>query len=336
MYIVNVSVICTVLNEGQSIQNLLDSLVAQTRPPDEVVFVDGGSTDDTVTTLQQVAAAGKLPIRVIVEPGANISRGRNIAIRAAAGPIIASTDAGVRLDNHWLEELVKPFQTDKSLSVVSGFFVPDPQSAFEVAMGATVLPALNNIDPDTFLPSSRSIAFLKSSWQAIDGYPEWLDFCEDLIFDIRLRDEAGPFAFAPQAVVYFQPRKNLRAFIKQYYQYARGDGKADLWRKRHVIRYITYLIALPLLIILGAFVSSWWLLGIIIGGLGMFYTPYRRLPGLWGSLSMLEKLQAILWVPVIRITGDIAKMIGYPIGRQWRLERLSTQPELRWQYPKTS
>lgn len=332
----NVSVICTVLNEGQSIQNLLDSLVAQTRPPDEVVFVDGGSTDDTVTTLQQVAAAGKLPIRVIVEPGANISRGRNIAIRAAAGPIIASTDAGVRLDNHWLEELVKPFQTDKSLSVVSGFFVPDPQSAFEVAMGATVLPALNNIDPDTFLPSSRSIAFLKSSWQAIDGYPEWLDFCEDLIFDIRLRDEAGPFAFAPRAVVYFQPRKNLRAFIKQYYQYARGDGKADLWRKRHVIRYITYLIALPLLIILGAFVSSWWLLGIIIGGLGMFYTPYRRLPGLWGSLSMLEKLQAILWVPVIRIAGDIAKMIGYPIGRQWRLERLSTQPELRWQYPKTS
>jgi hypothetical protein len=51
---------------------------------------------------------------------------------------------------------------------------------------------------------------------------------------------------------------------------------------------------------------------------------------------MLEKLQAILWVPVIRITGDIAKMIGYPVGWQWRLERLSTQPELRWQYPKTS
>jgi hypothetical protein len=204
-------------------------------------------------------------------------------------------------------------------------------------MGATVLPALYNIDPDTFLPSSRSIAFLKSSWQAIEGYPEWLDFCEDLIFDIRLRDESGPFAFAPNAVVYFRPRSNLRAFFKQYYQYDRGDGKADLWRKRHAIRYITYLIVLPLLSILGAFMSPWWwLVGIILGGLGMFYTPYRRLPGLWSSLSVLEKVQAILWVPVIRITGDIAKMIGYPVGWQWRLERLSTQPELRWQYPKTS
>ena len=203
-------------------------------------------------------------------------------------------------------------------------------------MGATVLPALYNIEPDTFLPSSRSVAFLKSSWQAIGGYPEWLDFCEDLIFDIRLQDEAGPFAFAPQAVVYFRPRSNLRAFFKQYYQYARGDGKADLWRKRHAIRYFTYLVALPLLIILGAFMSPWWwIVGFILGGLGMFFTPYRRLPGLWSGLSMLEKLQAILWVPVIRITGDIAKMIGYPVGWQWRLARLSTQPELRWQYPKT-
>ena len=337
MYIVNVSVICTVLNEGQSIQNLLNSLVAQTRPPDEVVFVDGGSTDDTVATLKQVADAGKLPIQVIIEPGANISRGRNIAIKAAAGPVIASTDAGVHLDNHWLEELLKPFQVDEPPSVVAGFFVPDPQSAFEVAMGATVLPALYNINPDTFLPSSRSVAFLKSSWQAIGGYPEWLDFCEDLIFDIRLRDEAGPFAFAPEAVVYFRPRRNLRAFFKQYYQYARGDGKADLWRKRHAIRYSTYLVVLPSLIILAALMSPWWwLFGIILGGLGMFYTPYRRLPGLWGGLSILERLQAILWVPVIRISGDIAKMIGYPVGWRWRLERLSTQPELRWQYPKTS
>jgi glycosyltransferase involved in cell wall biosynthesis len=334
---VNVSIICTVLNEGQSIKNLLDSLGAQTRLPDEAIIVDGGSTDETVAILKQYASAGKFPVKVIVEPGANISRGRNVAIEAAAGPIIASTDAGVRLDQHWLEELIKPFRMNNPSSVVSGFFVPDPQSVFEVAMGATVLPALYNINPSTFLPSSRSVAFLKSSWQAIDGYPEWLDFCEDLIFDIRLRDEAGPFTFAPKAVVHFRPRSNLRAFFKQYYQYARGDGKADLFRKRHAIRYLTYLVALPLLIILGAVMSPWWwLFGIILGGLGMFYTPYHRLPGLWGGLLMFEKVQAILWVPVIRITGDIAKMIGYPVGWRWRLQRLSTQPELRWQHPKTS
>lgn len=325
------SVICTVLNEGPAIQKLLDSLAGQTHPADEIIFVDGGSTDNTVAILQAFAARQHLPLRVIVEPGANISRGRNRAIEAAAGPLIASTDAGVRLDRCWLEELLKPFQANPQTAVVSGFFVPDPQTAFEVAMGATVLPALADINPATFLPSSRSIAFLKSGWQAAGQYPEWLDYCEDLIFDFRLRDAVGPFAFAPQAVVYFRPRSTLRSFFKQYYQYARGDGKADLWRKRHAIRYFTYLGALPLLLVLMALVSPWLgLLGGLLGGWGMFYTPYRRLPQLWRSLSTAQKLQAAGWVPVIRITGDIAKMLGYPVGWKWRLARLASQPELRW------
>jgi len=332
---VKVSVICTLLNEGPAIQKLLDSLAQQTHAPDEIIFVDGGSSDQTVAILQAYAATQQLPLRVIVEPGANISRGRNRAIETAAGPIIASTDAGVRLDRRWLEELLKPFQAQPPAPVVAGFFVPDPQTAFEVAMSATVLPALSDINPATFLPSSRSIAFLKSSWQAAGHYPEWLDYCEDLIFDFRLRDETGPFTFAPKAVVYFRPRSNLRAFFKQYYQYARGDGKADLWRKRHAIRYLTYLAALPLLLALAIKVSLWWgLLGIILGSLAMFYTPYRRLTQLGQTLSWAEKLEAIFWVPIIRITGDIAKMLGYPMGWKWRLERLPTQPELRWQIHK--
>ena len=76
-----VTVISTVLNEGEAIRRLMDSLVAQTRQPEEVVIVDGGSRDNTVAVLDDYA--GRLPLRVLVEPGANISRGRNIAIAAA-------------------------------------------------------------------------------------------------------------------------------------------------------------------------------------------------------------------------------------------------------------
>src|SRR5262245_13874327 len=326
-----VSLICTVRNEGKTIQKLLDSLLHQSRCPDEAIFVDGGSTDDTVSILQKFAETGPVLVRVIIAPGANISQGRNMAIKAAAGPIIASTDAGVRLDQYWLEALIRPFQEEPPASVVSGFFVADPQSVFEVAMGATVLPRVEEINPVTFLPSSRSVAFLKSSWRKTGGYPEWLDFCEDLIFDFRLRDEVGTFAFAPEAVAYFRPRSSLKAFFKQYYQYARGDGKADLWRKRHAIRYFTYLVALPLLVGLGVWVSPWiWLVGFSLGGLGLFYTPYKRLFATWQGLSRLEKLQAAAWAPVIRVTGDIAKMVGYPAGWKWRLARLSTRPELKW------
>lgn len=328
---ISVSVICTVLNEGEAIHKLLDSLVEQCHQPDEIVIVDGGSTDDTVNILETYAASHNLPLRVMTKPGANISQGRNTAIEAATGPIIAATDAGVRLDERWLEALLAPFQQTPRPAVVAGFFVPDPQSAFEVAMGATVLPLLTEIQPATFLPSSRSIAFQKSSWQAAGCYPEWLDFCEDLIFDFRLRDETGPFIFAPQAIAYFRPRSTLRAFFKQYYQYARGDGKADLWRKRHAIRYFTYLVALPLLLFLGGLISPWWwFVGVILGIAGLFFTPYKRLWTTWKDLSAIDKFQAFCWVPIIRISGDIAKMIGYPVGLRWRFQRLPHQAELRW------
>ncbi len=328
---VRVSLIVTVKNEAKSLPRLLDSIAAQTRAPDEIIIVDGGSSDTTLDILR----ANVNRLRVLSLPGANISQGRNAAIRAASGDIICSTDAGVRLDPNWVAELVQPFDerrmtegrrpssvvrlSSSVVDVVSGFFAADPQSVFETALAATTLPALTDIRPEKFLPSSRSIAFRRAAWEHVNGYPEWLDFCEDLLFDFALRAANYRFAFSPQAVVRFRPRGNLRAFWEQYYQYARGDGKANLWLARHLIRYTTYLVALPLLIALSfkaPLVSTpLWLVAAAI----MFYTPYKRLIPMLGKLSFIDRLRAVAWVPILRVAGDVAKMMGYPVGVVWRL-----------------
>lgn len=317
-----ITLIATVLNEGDNIHHVMRSIKAQTRQPDEIVIVDGGSTDNTVSIMQ--GYADELPLRVVVQSGCNISEGRNRAIDEASGDIIAVTDAGVKLTDHWLEQLTQPLLDHQdTVDVVAGFFLADPQTLFEVALGATTLPLQSEIDPATFLPSSRSVAFRKAASDFIGGYPEWLDFCEDLIFDIRLQRTAKPFVFAPDALVYFRPRPTLRKFYKQYYLYARGDGKADLWRKRHIIRYLTYLVVFPMVLLLGLLVHPllWGLY--IIGGAVYLYQPYRRLPQVMQtapSQSLLAWLYCIVMIPVVRIVGDVAKMIGYPIGWQWRLQ----------------
>ena len=327
-----VSVIATVLNEKSAIERLLASLDRQTRRPDEIVIADGGSTDGTLAILESWTSSESLPLRVLETPGANISEGRNAAISAATGDLIASTDAGVRLEDDWLEELAASFEDEQmgpAVAVVSGWFVPDPQSLFEAAMSATVLPQLCNVNPETFLPSSRSVAFRKAAWEASGGYPEWLDYCEDLIFDLRLRDLYGSFAFAPDAVVHFRPRGTLKAFFRQYYQYARGDGKADLWRKRHAIRYLTYLVLGPLLVALALLHSPWWWLALLAGLAVYTATPYRRLGSLLVPYGFFGRIRAVFLVPVIRIVGDVAKMIGYPVGLAWRW-RNQHRPELHW------
>jgi len=316
-----VSLILTVLNEGESIRGVLDSLAAQTRPPDEVVIADGGSHDDTVAILRRYAAAGRLPLRVIETPGANISEGRNAAIRLTTGEVIAATDAGVRCPPDWLEKLTAPFAGPGQVSAVAGFFRPDARNVFELAMGATVLPEARDVSPKTYLPSSRSVAYLKSAWEAVGGYPEWIDYCEDVIFDLKLRRLVGAFVFAPEAVVYFRPRGSLRAFARQYYLYARGDGKASLFGRQHAVRYFTYLVVTPLLIFAALTVSPWlWLLG-ALAGLAYLRLPFRRLWPHLAPLAWPDRLRAVLYVPVIRVVGDVAKMAGYPAGCWWRWRR---------------
>ena len=275
-----ISVIATVLNEGESVRGLLDSLAAQTRAPDEVVITDGGSTDSTVAILREYA--DRLPLRVIEAPGSGIGAGRNRAIGEATGDVIAVTDAGVVLVPHWLATLVAPLEADVAVQVVGGFFEADPRSVFEAALGATTLPLIEEIAPDRFLPSSRSIAFRRTAWEAVGGYPEWLDYCEDLVFDLRLKQAAPNWAFAPNAVAHFRPRSGLRAFYRQYYRYARGDGKADLWRKRHAIRYATYFIGIPLLLailLLAAPPARFVGLGLfVLAGSAYLRKPAARLP----------------------------------------------------------
>lgn len=316
----NVSVIVTVKNEGDGLRPLLDSLINQTYYTDEVVICDGGSTDNTLEILGEYKPY--LPLKIIVAPGSNISQGRNRAIEASSADIIAVTDAGVVLAPDWLENLIRPIAAGET-AVVSGWFEPDPYTDFEVVMGATVLPTRSEIDAATFLPSSRSVAFSKTAWEEVDGYPEWLDYGEDLVFDRALREKYGPFPFESRAVVYFRPRGSLRAFFRQYYLYARGDGKANLWPERHLIRYITYLILLPFILRL-IWRDKWpgWLL--LLLGIGAYSRrPAERLwENTWGWRPP-SRLRAFALIPIIRLVGDIAKMMGYPVGLLWRYRKFN-------------
>lgn len=312
----DVSLVCTVRNEVATIGDLMRSIAAQTVRPREVIFVDGGSRDGTQLHIEWWHGRLGCPLRLIDAPGAGIARGRNIAIAAARSPIIAVTDAGVRLEHDWLERLTEPF-TDATVTSVGGFFLPDTRTTFEIAMGTTILPTLGDIDPSTFLPSSRSIAFRHAVWETVGGYPEWLDYCEDLVFDLRVREHCNGIAFQPDAIVHFRPRGSLRAFWHQYFRYARGDGKANLWAKRHVIRYATYagIIALAAQ---GRRGKPIWPLA---GFAAYLYVrrPYQRLALALTDMRASDRVVAFALVPMIRLVGDMAKMAGYPVGIAWRI-----------------
>lgn len=306
------SLVATVLNEERTLPAFLTRLAGQTVHPAEIVVVDGGSTDLSATLLRDWAPPCGCRIRVKVAPGAGISQGRNLAIQRAQNDRIVVTDAGTEPRLDWFARITAPWLSDPA-AVIAGFFEPAGDAFWSRAIAAVTTPTLSEIDPDRFQPSSRSVAFPRAVWQAAGGYPEWLDYCEDLVFDVEMRKVRPSFTFASDAVVAWMGRPSLAHFAKQYYRYARGDGKAGLFRGRHLLRYGAYLLAIV------AWPLSPWLVGVgTVGFAGYISRPLRRV---WARRAMFSRTRAaaaLAVVPVVVVVGDVAKMAGYPSGVVWR------------------
>ncbi|WP_454860208.1 glycosyltransferase [Promicromonospora soli] len=306
----------TVLNEEQSLPKFLRSVEEQSLPPDEVVVVDGGSIDRTLAVLSAWSDRASMKVRVVESPGANISAGRNQAIEHAQHDLIAVTDAGTVLEPHWLEELVQA-RTRKGADVVSGFFEPTWSSWNERMFATLLTPVRDEIDPDRFLPSSRSLLVSRHAWRAAGGYPEWLDYCEDLVFDLALKRARMEFVFQPTAIAKWSARGTWRTYMKQYYRYARGDGKSGLWPRRHALRYAAYTVGVVgLLVPFGVVPRLALALGFAFYAAKFFRRAWERRPKRWHRV-----LRLLVSVPAVLVAGDVAKMVGYPVGVAWRLRR---------------
>ena len=125
---------------------------------------------------------------------------------------------------------------------------PTRATLFETALGATTLPDLDDVRPG-HLPALQPVGGLH---QAGLGAGRRLPGVAGLLRGPGLRPApaGGGLPLRLRAAARWRisgrgPRC-APSFV-QYYRYARGDGKADLWRKRHAIRYATYLVALPAL-----------------------------------------------------------------------------------------
>jgi glycosyltransferase involved in cell wall biosynthesis len=295
-----VSVVATVRDARPFIDEFLDSLRRQSRQPDEVVVVDGGSTDGTWDVVERSKG-----VQSIREPGANIARGRNVAIRAATHDVIAVTDADCVLALDWLERILEPIE--RGADVSAGFYRPMAQSFLQVCATAW-LPDEHELRPG-WMPSSRSLAFRKEAFHAAGEYPEWLDVGEDMYLNHRLVESGAWIELAPAAVVHWRIRPTLAETWRQYASYAEGDALAGMYRHRHVLRFGAYALGVTALLARRPSFLSFAALGGAVYVRRPILRTWRRIPA--GSPDRWKALAA---VPAMMGFVDAAKMWGYLRG----------------------
>ena len=217
------SAIATVYNEGKNIKKFLESVLKQTKLPDEFVIVDGGSADNTVKIMRDFAKKHKW-LKVHVKK-CNIAEGRNIAIKKAKNEIIVGVDAGCKMHKDNFRNITKPFE--KGHEFVGGAWIPTYKNTKQEAMARALYPDLEKkITSKRFTPSSRNIAFKRSCWKKAGGYPEHLYTGEDTLFNLNMIGAGCRYYLAKDAKVYWEMRKNYKYFWKQFYQYGKGDKEA--------------------------------------------------------------------------------------------------------------
>ncbi|MGH7260994.1 MAG: glycosyltransferase family 2 protein [Nitrospiraceae bacterium] len=225
-----VSVVIPVLNAARTLPDCLAALAQLEPAPLEVLLVDNGSTDDSLARLHAFAARS-LPYRIHVLQAATrgASAARNAGIRAAAGEIIAFTDADCEPDSGWLTHLDEPFE-DHAVTAVAGQIVAAPAStALELfsalytlqsprtmsrhrqwTLGAGGFPTAN------FSIRRESVIRLGGFDETIRIYGEDFDLCA------RLYADGGEIVFSPEAKVVHHHRTTFAGMVRQAFGFGRS------------------------------------------------------------------------------------------------------------------
>lgn len=115
-----VTLVIPILNEAESLPELLQALKAQHHRPDEIIFSDAGSTDGSPALIEawwRREGWEDGQCSVLARPGAMPGAGRNAGVRAARNEWIAFIDGGITPASDWLEQLCRHAQATQASAV---------------------------------------------------------------------------------------------------------------------------------------------------------------------------------------------------------------------------
>jgi glycosyltransferase involved in cell wall biosynthesis len=110
-----ISVIVCAHNEERMLPGCLHSVLAQTRPPDELVVINNASTDATAAVARQIPG-----VRVVDEPRKGLVVARERGRHEAQGALLVYIDADCRPPVRWLARIERHFARDAALIALSG------------------------------------------------------------------------------------------------------------------------------------------------------------------------------------------------------------------------
>lgn len=209
-----ISVIIPVYNGRHSLPACLYALQCQTRPPDEIIVIDDGSTDDTA------AVAAEFDVIVLSQANAGPAAARNYGARVATGELLLFTDADCVPAADWIERMVAPFADplvvgakgeyrSHQRGLVARFVQQEYQDRYDRMVRQAQIDFV-----DTYSAAYRRQIFLK-----MGGFDTTFPTAsvEDQEFSFRLAEQGYCLVYVPGAIVYHQHDRTLAEYVQRKY-----------------------------------------------------------------------------------------------------------------------
>ena len=191
-----VSVIVPMYNAAPYIGEALESIVASTYHPIEVVVVDDGSTDDSLAVAQAFAA--KHPeVRVVHQANAGVSAARNNAIREAKGEYILPVDADDKIGATYIAHAVEAMGSGVRVVGCRAEYIGAKQGEWQLAEYSPELLARKNM-------IHACSMFRKADWLQVGGYCEEEIYREDWDFWLSMMELGGKYVRLAETGLYYR------------------------------------------------------------------------------------------------------------------------------------
>jgi glycosyltransferase involved in cell wall biosynthesis len=205
-----VSVLMPCFNVEATIDETMETIVAQTLEAFEIVAVDDGSTDGTLSKLANWARQDRR-VHVLARTHAGIIPALNQGLELCQAAYVARMDADDRVHPTRLERQVEYLDAHPEVAVLSslveGFPSEDVREGFKIYMDwLNSLVTHADITREIFVESPLahpSVTFRKRWVQDLGGYKEF-GWPEDYDLWLRLYLEGAQFAKIPEILLYWR------------------------------------------------------------------------------------------------------------------------------------
>ena len=208
----NCSIVIRAYNEEKYIGRLLEGIRQQTLKDVEIILVDSGSTDSTISIAESFAA------RIVRIPSDEFTFGRslNSGVRAATREFVVIASAHVYpVYPDWLESLLRPLADDRVALTYGKQRGPEYAKFSEQQIFHQWYPDVSKPRQDTAFCNNANAAIRKGLWEQ-NPYDETFTGLEDLAWAKWVKEQGYDISYVAEAETIHVHNETARGVFNRY------------------------------------------------------------------------------------------------------------------------